>query len=91
MDTYSQHAGIIQPQMSSNSNLIMARQTATDAALDKSTNAASILAINGCFTAAAFIIVIARIYVRTIMLKTFGADDYIIVIATVNPLSRWTK
>jgi hypothetical protein len=51
--------------------------------LDMSTNAGSILAINGFFTGFTLLIVFARIYVRTVMLKTFGPDDYFIVAAMV--------
>ncbi|PMD25802.1 hypothetical protein NA56DRAFT_529236, partial [Hyaloscypha hepaticicola] len=42
------------------------------------TNVPSILAINGFFCGVALIVVLARIYVRSVMLKTFGTDDYLI-------------
>jgi hypothetical protein len=62
------------------------RQTTSTPAepLDMSTNAPSILAINGFFTWFAVLIVLARIYVRAFMLKTFGPDDYLIVAAMVS-------
>jgi hypothetical protein len=62
-------------------------QIATEApvaAVDMSTNAPTILAINGAFTGLALCVVLARIYVRTIMLKTFGIDDGFIVAALVS-------
>ncbi|KAH8808753.1 phosphatidylserine decarboxylase [Xylogone sp. PMI_703] len=46
-------------------------------------NADSILAVDGFFMALSAVIVMARIYVRTMMLKTFGADDYIISAAMI--------
>ena len=46
-------------------------------------NAPSILAVDGFFMALSVILVVARVYVRTVMLKTFGADDYIIFAAMV--------
>jgi hypothetical protein len=51
--------------------------------VDTSTNAPSILAINGFFCGFTVIVVLARIYVRAIMLKTFGTDDYLMLAATV--------
>lgn len=51
--------------------------------LDMSTNAPTILAINGSFTGFTLLVILARIYVRSIMLKTFGADDYFITAAMV--------
>ena len=45
------------------------------------TNAPQILAISGSFFAAAAVIVILRCYVRIFMLKVFGLDDYIMVLA----------
>ncbi|RFU26851.1 hypothetical protein B7463_g9484, partial [Scytalidium lignicola] len=46
-------------------------------------NASSILAVDGFFMGLSALIVLARIYVRTAMLKTFGADDYIICVAMI--------
>jgi hypothetical protein len=57
--------------------------SSTPTPVDTSTNAPSILAINGFFCAFTVIVVLARIYVRAIMLKTFGTDDYLITAATV--------
>lgn len=61
------------------------RQSAASptAPLDMTSNAATILAVNGVFTGVSLLIVLLRVYVRTIMLKTFGADDYFIVAAMV--------
>jgi hypothetical protein len=52
--------------------------------LDQSTNAPSILAINGFFAGFTTLIILARVYVRAIMLKTVGTDDYLIILATVS-------
>jgi hypothetical protein len=41
----------------------------------------AILAITGATTAFACTVVLARLYVRAVMLKTFGADDYAMVVA----------
>jgi len=53
--------------------------------LDMSTNAPSILAINGLFTGFTLLVILARIYVRAFMMKTFGPDDYLVVAAMVRP------
>ncbi|KAH6711072.1 hypothetical protein BKA61DRAFT_695010 [Leptodontidium sp. MPI-SDFR-AT-0119] len=42
-----------------------------------------ILAITGSFTAFACLVVMMRLYVRTFMLKTIGADDYVMIVAMV--------
>jgi hypothetical protein len=47
-------------------------------------NAPAILAITGSFFAAATLVVILRCYVRIAMLRVFGVDDYVIVLATVS-------
>lgn len=47
------------------------------------TNAPEILAITSTFFAAALLIVLLRCYVRIIMLKVFGIDDYVMVFAMV--------
>jgi hypothetical protein len=47
------------------------------------TNAPEILTVTGCFFAAAAIVVILRCYVRVSMLKVFGLDDYLMVVALV--------
>ncbi|KAF2002055.1 hypothetical protein P154DRAFT_431759 [Amniculicola lignicola CBS 123094] len=44
-------------------------------------NSPEIIAITGSFFAAAAAIVLLRVYVRVVMLKVFGADDYIMVVA----------
>ncbi len=58
-----------------------------------STNAPSILAINGLFTGFTLLVILARIYVRAFMMKTFGPDDYLVVAAMVRPrcliFPRW--
>lgn len=56
------------------------------ATTDTSTNAPSILAINGVFCGFTVLVVVARIYVRWVMLKTMGTDDYLMVAATVRKL-----
>jgi hypothetical protein len=62
------------------------RQTTSlaETANDTSTNAPSILAINGFFTVLVALIVASRLYVRTFMLGNLGADDYVIVAAVVS-------
>jgi len=45
----------------------------------------SILGITGFFTGFACTVVLARLYVRTFMLKTVGIDDYIMIVAMVSP------
>ncbi|PVH82004.1 hypothetical protein DL98DRAFT_514370 [Cadophora sp. DSE1049] len=51
--------------------------------VDRSTNAPSILAVNGVFCGAAVLVMAARMYVRTVMLKTLGVDDWLILAATI--------
>jgi hypothetical protein len=53
---------------------------------DLSSNAPTILAAVGSFVGAAVLVVTARVYVRSLMLKTFGADDYVMVGAGVSAL-----
>lgn len=48
---------------------------------DKSTNAPHILAITGFFATLTLIVVLARFYVRSVMLKTTGTDDWIMMAA----------
>ena len=50
---------------------------------DLSTNAPTILAIVGAFVGCAVLAVCLRVFVRLIMLKMFGSDDYVMVTATV--------
>lgn len=47
-------------------------------------NAHGIIYITGGFFAAASIIVILRCYVRIVMLKVFGKDDYIMIVSLVS-------
>lgn len=44
-----------------------------------------ILAVTGCFTVSAATVVLARIYVRSVMLKTMGVDDWIMIVSMVKP------
>lgn len=60
--------------------------TTSAVTVDTSTNAPSILAINGVFCGFTILVVVARIYVRWVMLKTMGTDDYLIAAATVREL-----
>jgi hypothetical protein len=46
-------------------------------------HAESIMTITGFFTIFACSVVLARLYVRAVMLKTFGIDDYIMTVAMV--------
>ena len=46
-------------------------------------NAGGILTIVGFVTALALLAVLLRIYVRAVMLKVFGLDDYLIILAMV--------
>ncbi|KAL1596353.1 hypothetical protein SLS60_008999 [Paraconiothyrium brasiliense] len=47
------------------------------------TNAQRILSITGTFFTAALLIVLLRCYVRVVMLRVFGKDDYMMVVSTV--------
>lgn len=64
-----------------------ATDTSVNPTISYASNAPQILGVDGFFMALALVTVVARIYVRTVMLKTFGADDYIICISMVNILS----
>lgn len=44
-------------------------------------NGPVILAVTGAFTGFAGLVVILRMYVRAVMLKTVGTDDWLMVIA----------
>lgn len=46
--------------------------------------AGNLLAIHGTFCGVALLSVILRLYVRIFMLKSVGADDYLIVAASVS-------
>jgi hypothetical protein len=69
--------------MPSTSNIMIERQAAPTAPLDYSSHAPFILAINGFLVGLSLLIFGARIYVRSMMLKTVGADDYVMVAAMV--------
>jgi len=45
----------------------------------------AILAISGALTGFACLVVLARLYVRSILLKTVGADDYVMLVAMYAP------
>lgn len=47
------------------------------------TNAPAILTITGTFFGVATLVVLLRCYVRISMLKVFGIDDYLMVVALV--------
>lgn len=51
--------------------------------VDRSTNAPSILAVNGVFCGIIVVVMALRMYVRAVMLKTVGVDDWLILAATV--------
>jgi len=57
--------------------------TVSTGPVDRSTNAPSILAVNGVFCGAAVLVMAARFYVRAVMLKTLGTDDWLILAATL--------
>ncbi|KAH7317763.1 phosphatidylserine decarboxylase [Rhexocercosporidium sp. MPI-PUGE-AT-0058] len=57
--------------------------TAPPGPIDRSTNAPSILAVNGVFFGFTILVMAARIYVRAVMLKTMGTDDWLILAATL--------
>lgn len=48
------------------------------------TNAPEILSITGTFFGLAVFVVLSRCYVRLAMLKVFGRDDYVMVLAMVS-------
>jgi hypothetical protein len=51
--------------------------------VDNSSNAPSILAINGVFCFVSVVVVLGRLYVRTVMLRSMGADDWLITAAMI--------
>jgi hypothetical protein len=77
------------PTWTSGSEGLMKRQapvgssSLTPEELDFS-NATEIIAITGSFFAAAAISVLLRVYVRMAMLKVFGTDDYVMLLAIVS-------
>ena len=52
-----------------------------DAELLDTTNAPALLGIVGAFIGAGIITVLLRVYVRSMMLKTFGIDDILIAVS----------
>lgn len=52
----------------------------------RQTNAPQILGITGSFFTLAAIVVLLRCYVRLRLLKTFGADDYVMLLAMVGQI-----
>ena len=78
-------------KMPSLSSFVIERQTDSTAPVDTTSNAPSILAINGFFMGFALLVVGARIYVRGIMLKTVGPDDYVILLAMVGGLCDFSS
>lgn len=70
---------------------IQARQAGDppfDPSLPNDTIAPMILGISGFLTGLAFLIVLSRCYVRLVMLKVFGTDDWIMLFAMV---CEWTS
>ena len=57
---------------------------ATDPEYLQESNAANILALLGAFGFTALTVVVLRLYVRTKMLKSVGADDYTMLVAMVS-------
>jgi hypothetical protein len=49
--------------------------------MSTASNGPVILAVTGAFTGLAGLVVLLRIYVRAVMLKTFGPDDWIMMVA----------
>lgn len=52
--------------------------------VSKENHGGRILTVIGCFTAFASLVVLARVYVRSMMLKTMGVDDWIIIVSMVS-------
>jgi len=55
------------------------------------TNAPSILAVNGGFAGIALVVVILRIYIRSVVLRSIGSDDWVMVAAMVGRLLSFGK
>lgn len=76
------------PVISSPVTMIIARQSAAASPafppVSNESHGSQILGIIGSFTTCAFLAVIARLYVRAVMLKTVGYDDYFMVLAMVS-------
>jgi len=52
--------------------------------VDPESHGKTIISITGFFTGFAIAVVLARLYVRAVMLKTVGIDDYIMIVAMVS-------
>lgn len=65
--------------------MYLARQTTVSSfgPVSDENHGSRILAVTGCFTAFALMVILARIYVRSVMLKTMGVDDYIVIVSMV--------
>jgi hypothetical protein len=61
---------------------ILERQTAVQ--YKDENNSPTLLAIHGTFCGAAVLAVILRLYVKAFMLKSVGADDWVMVAAAVS-------
>lgn len=48
------------------------------------TVAPKLLTVSGAFTAVALVIFLVRVYVRTVVLKVFGPDDWVMTAAVVS-------
>ncbi|EHY57271.1 hypothetical protein ABEF92_006049 [Exophiala dermatitidis] len=64
------------------SNLVE-RQAASSPQYKNESNTGNLMAIHGTFCGLAVVTVLLRLYVRIFMLKSLGADDYVMVAATV--------
>lgn len=65
------------PSIIEEANLFHQSQVNSTIPLDQSTNAPKILAINGVFMGIALVVVLLRFFVRSIMLKSVGSDDWV--------------
>lgn len=64
--------------------VLLERQAAEPPPPKNESNVGNLLAIHGTFCGVAIITVVLRLYVKIFMLKIVGADDYIMVAATVS-------
>ncbi|ETI19928.1 hypothetical protein G647_08943 [Cladophialophora carrionii CBS 160.54] len=63
--------------------LLERQTTAAPVQYQNSNNSGALLAIHGAFCGAAVLTVLLRLYVRIFMLKSLGADDYIMLAAAI--------
>ncbi|KAG9778586.1 hypothetical protein KCU88_g4257, partial [Aureobasidium melanogenum] len=63
---------------------LLERQAASSPQYKNESNTGNLMAIHGTFCGLAVVTVLLRLYVRIFMLKSLGADDYIMVAATVS-------